>query len=58
MVKLGDELREISTGKIYLVKMVDGQTVVLETLDGSKQIMVGAGVLKEHGFEEKKKDRR
>jgi hypothetical protein len=56
MIKLGDQLREISTGTIYLVKLVDDQTVVLETLDGNKQVMIGASSLKEHGFDKEKKD--
>ena len=58
MVELGDKLREISTGKIYFVKRIDEQSVVLETLDGSKQIMVGTESLREYGFEEERKNHR
>jgi hypothetical protein len=42
----GDRLKSNLTEKFYKVKMVKGQLVVLESEDGSSQVLTGKGNLK------------
>ncbi len=42
----GDKLRNNLTGTMYRVKVVKGKLVVLETEDGSSQLLTGKDCLK------------
>ncbi len=45
MIREGEKRRSILTGKIYEVKTVEDWSVVLESLDGSSQVLTEKGNL-------------
>ncbi len=55
--KVGDRFKSALNGEHFIVKRIVRDMVVLESLNGKKQILTGVGTLKTKSFYQKKEEK-